>query len=171
MKYRSTHAGQHVSNDIVANVGSSHGVQLSGGSTGGIVEAVGDDANISLRVRAKGTGSLILGDSSQTVLIGGSASTPVKGFFSSTKTWSLDAVSSGQLGEITFASTDFDVNPGDIIGAIEIWPTASTSALAFAHYRMSAVATSRLTVVLANVASTATSTTSGHVRVSWIDLT
>lgn len=70
MNYRSSNAGQHLSNDIVAGVASSHGVQLSGGSTGGIVQAVGDDTDISLNLRAKGAGSVILGDSSNVVNLG-----------------------------------------------------------------------------------------------------
>jgi len=179
MLYRSSTGGQHISGDITAGVGSSHGVQLSGGSTGGLVQAVGDDANVSLTLKGKGTGGVTIGDSSQTVafagpvLVGSTAagSLGFRGAFSSTSTWSLAAVSSGQVGELTFANTVFDVNPGDLIGAIEVWPTASTTPLAFMHYRMSTVATSRLTVVVGNIASTVTSTLSGHIRVSWLDLT
>jgi hypothetical protein len=71
MEYRSSNGGNHQTNDIVAAVGSSHGVQLSGGSTGGLVESVGDDANIALRVRGKGTGAVLVGNSSQAVILGG----------------------------------------------------------------------------------------------------
>lgn len=169
MEYRSTNAGQHLSNDLVAGVGSSHGVQLRGGSTGGLVEAVGDDANISLTVRGKGTGGVVIGNSSQAVTLGSASGSAIRGVFSSTNTWTLAAVSSGQVGELTFASTTFDVNPGDLIGAIEVTPT--TNVLVYAGYRLSTVATSRLTVVMANVSSTATSTTSGGIRVTYIDLT
>lgn len=169
MEYRSTNAGQHLSNDLVAGVGSSHGVQLRGGSTGGLVEAVGDDSNISLTVRGKGTGSVFIGNSSQSVVFGGASGLSFKGFFTSTNTWALAAVSSGQVGELTFASSHFDINPGDLIGAIEVVPT--TNVLAYAGYRTSTAAASRLTVVLANVSSTATSTTSGTIRVTWADLT
>ena len=171
MNYRSSFAGQHVGGHIVAAVNSSHGIELGGGSTGGTITAVGDDANVSLSIQAKGTGPIVIGNSSQAISFGGSAAGTFKGFFSSTRTWELAAVSSGQVGELTFASTAFDVNPGDLIGALEVWPTLSTTPLALMHYRMSTVATSRLTVVLGNIASTATSTTSGHIRVSWADLT
>lgn len=58
-------------NDIVSNVGSSHGVRLTGGSTGGIVTAVGDDANITLKVTGKGTGKVVLGNSSSPVTLNG----------------------------------------------------------------------------------------------------
>ena len=55
--------------DVVSNVESSHGVRLSGGSTGGIVTAVGDDANISLNIRPKGSGGLILGTASTSPVV------------------------------------------------------------------------------------------------------
>lgn len=72
MEYRSSNAGQHISGSIVAGVGSSHGVELGGGSTGGTVNPVGDDANISLAVAGKGTGFSRFGNSSAVARIGGS---------------------------------------------------------------------------------------------------
>jgi hypothetical protein len=169
MLYRSSTGGQHISGDITAGVGSSHGVQMSGGSTGGIIQAVGDDASISLNILAKGAGGITIGSSLQTVTIAGGLG--LRGAMTSTSTWTAGAVSSGQPVELTFASTTFDVNPGDLIGAIEVWPTASTTPLAFLHYRTSTVVTSRLTVALGNIASTVTSTTSGHIRVTWLKFT
>ncbi len=169
MNYRSSLAGQHISGNIVAGVGSSHGIEIGGGSTGGTIQAVGDDANISLSIFGKGSGGIVIGNSSQTVLIGASSGLAFKGYFTSTQSWALAATSSGQVGELTFTSSQFDVNPGDLIGAIEVTPT--TSALIYGGYRLSTVATSRLTVIMANVTSTATSTTSGGIRVTWADLT
>lgn len=62
MDRRSTSAEYtHFGGDVTAQVNSSHGVRLSGGSTGGIVEAVGDDTNVSLRIRAQGAGNIIMG--------------------------------------------------------------------------------------------------------------
>lgn len=75
MLYRSTNPdGQytHHNGAIVAGVFSSHGLELDGGSTGGFVRAVGDDANIALNLIPKGTGPLILGNSSTPVFVGGS---------------------------------------------------------------------------------------------------
>jgi len=66
MRARSTNTGMHLSNDLVSNVESSHGVQLTGGSTGGVVQAIGDDDNITLFVRGKGTGAVVLGSSVST---------------------------------------------------------------------------------------------------------
>lgn len=75
MLYRSTNIdGQytHHMGAIVAGVNSSHGVEIDGGSTGGMVRAIGDDANISLQLVPKGTGPLILGNSSTPVFVAGS---------------------------------------------------------------------------------------------------
>lgn len=72
MRYRSSNARgwTHHLGDLVAHVESSHGVQLSGGSTGAVVEAVGDDANVLLLVRGKGTGFTQLGNSSAVARVG-----------------------------------------------------------------------------------------------------
>ena len=53
----------HHQGDIVSNVGSSHGVWLRGGSTGGIIEPIGDDTSISLSIRSRTAGPLNLGTS------------------------------------------------------------------------------------------------------------
>jgi hypothetical protein len=62
--------GSHWGGDGTFGVESSHGVRLSGGSTGGRVDAVGDDANVSLTIAGKGTGRVTLGNSSSPVRIG-----------------------------------------------------------------------------------------------------
>ena len=152
-------------NDVVSNVGSSHGVVLSGGSTGGIVTAIGDDANITLRVKGKGTGGVILGDSSQAVTIGQGVG--VKGYYSTTVAWTHAAISSGQFGEIVIASSICDIMPGDLysIAAGVVAPAAHVGT------RVSTAAASRVTIVLACPGSTATSTLSGTATISWADLT
>ena len=87
MLFRSTNAKfVHFSGDIVSNVDdSSHGVKLSGGSTGGVVEAVGDETNIGLTVRPKGSGPLVLGSSGGQVFIAGST-VPFLGYLRFTDT-------------------------------------------------------------------------------------
>ena len=74
MERRSTNplGFSHFQYDVTAHVGSSHGVRLSGGSTGGIIEAVGDDTNVSLTIRGQGTGAITIGSSGSQVFIGGS---------------------------------------------------------------------------------------------------
>lgn len=61
----------HNQGDFTAQIGSSHGVRLSGGSTGGVVEAVGDDTNVTLRLRGQGAGGVVIGNSSQGVSVAG----------------------------------------------------------------------------------------------------
>lgn len=56
----------HYQGDVTAQVGSSHGVRLSGGSTGGVVEAVGDDTNVTLTLRQQGAGGIQIGRGSTT---------------------------------------------------------------------------------------------------------
>jgi len=75
MLYRSTNPDgkyTHHGGAMVLGVDSSHGVELDGGSTGGFLRAIGDDANISLNLIPKGTGPLILGNSSTPVYLAGS---------------------------------------------------------------------------------------------------
>jgi|RhiMethySRZTD1v2_1073278.scaffolds.fasta_scaffold179825_2 hypothetical protein len=161
---------------VVSNVESSHGVLLDGGSTGGIVTAVGDDANIALRVRAKGSAPLILGSTAGGIVFG-STTVPnstsatfgtLKGIFQSTFTWAHAAISSGQYGEIVLASTTCDAWTGD---AVMVSDFAATTNVTIANLRLSTVATSRVTIVLSNVGSSATSTFSGTGTVTWFDLT
>jgi hypothetical protein len=74
MLFRSTNAKfTHFSGDLVSNVDdSSHGVKLSGGSTGGVVEPVGDETNIALTLRSKGSAPLIVtGGPTGSVTFGG----------------------------------------------------------------------------------------------------
>lgn len=65
MERRSTNdiGYSHFQGDITAHVGSSVGVRLSGGSTGGIVEAVSDDTNADLILRGQGAGVVRFGAS------------------------------------------------------------------------------------------------------------
>src|SRR3990167_7564695 len=93
MDRRSTSAEYtHFGGDVTAQVNSSHGVRLSGGSTGGIVEAVGDDTNVSLRIRAQGAANINIGNSSQPIIVstGGTlqlgSTAPFAGFIRFTST-------------------------------------------------------------------------------------
>mgnify|MGYP001571671590 CR=1 FL=1 len=72
MDTRSTNAVgyTHFTGDVTAQVGSSHGVRLSGGSTGGIIESVGDDADVTLSISAKGAGGVVIGNSSNAITLG-----------------------------------------------------------------------------------------------------
>lgn len=95
-------------NDIVSNVSSSHGVRLTGGSTGGIVEPAGDDANITLKVRGKGTGGVVIGNSSQAVTVG-SGNAGVAAVNKYTVQFTAPALSSGFAAGASAAASTFTV--------------------------------------------------------------
>lgn len=109
MEFRSTNDNGYVHHqgDIVSNVSSggpinsSHGVLLSGGSTGGIVTAAGDETNIALTVRGKGAGPLNLGAATAPVTILSSNLT-----IGSTGTLGLQPTSTGN---VTIGSTNSTV--------------------------------------------------------------
>lgn len=155
----------HFGGDVTAHVHSSHGVRLSGGSTGGIVEAVGDDTNVTLRLRGQGAGGVIIGNSSQSITIGQGVA--LKGFFSTTVAWAHAIISSGQFGEIVIASSVCDINPGDLVSIA----AGVVAPVAHVGTRLSTVNTSRVTIVLAVPGSTAASTISGTATITWADLT
>lgn len=87
MERRSTNqiGHAHFQGDVVSNVGSSHGVILRGGSTGGLIEPAGDDTSISLTVQARNLGILYLGSSGAPVQVAGSTA-PWQGFIRFTDT-------------------------------------------------------------------------------------
>lgn len=166
MQYRSTNTTGyvHYGGALIAGVEHGGGIELNPvTSTSGVprIQPAGDEQNKSIAILGKGTGGVLLGSTTASALA-------FKGAFTSTITYQLAAVSSGQVGLVTLASTDCDVQPGDLI-SISVVPT--TNALVFGGYRQSTADTSRITITMANVTSSVTSTTSGEVRVTWIDFT
>ena len=112
----------HHGGDFTAHVDSSHGVRLSGGSTGGIVEAVGDDTNVNLTIRAQGTGTLTIGSSGQPIQFGGSTS-PFRG-------WTYFQDTAVTLPDI--ASTQYGLSSGMTTHTITVITTGS---IVFANKR------------------------------------
>jgi hypothetical protein len=170
MIYRSTNVDGkyvHFGGDLIAGVDSSNGVHLYGSSTGGKITACSDDANTSLKIEGKGTGGVIIGNSSQAVTLADSTAA-FKGFHFKTSTWSNAAISSGAVVELTFASTTFDVSYGDLVS---VSFQDLIAPVVMGGFRLSTVATSVLTVQLAVPGSTASSTLSGSMQVAWADLT
>lgn len=76
MEFRSTNdAYSHYQGDLISNVSeggpqnSSHGVQLTGGTTGAIVTAAGDKTNIPINFAGKGTAAVRVGNSSSPLIL------------------------------------------------------------------------------------------------------
>lgn len=158
--------GSHVTGDFFSNTESSHGVQLTGGSTGGVVQPAGDDANISISLVGKGTGGVKVGNSSQAVTIAGGSA--FKGYFASTYTVQFGAISSGQTIEVALSTAFGDFAPGDLV---QIETIITPNVITFGGFRLDADASTRLTMVLNNPGSTAGSTGRVTGRVVWADLT
>lgn len=71
MEYRDSSVNSmHLSKGLVPGVDSSHAPHLYGGSTGANYTAAGDDANISVRIFGKGTGAVVVGNSSSPTQFG-----------------------------------------------------------------------------------------------------
>ena len=178
MKARSSQAS-HTQGAWVAGCRLYNGVKLEGASSNStvIVEGFGDDTNIPILLRGKGTGSVTLGNSSQTVYAntfqassGLQVSTlgTVRGFVSTSYRFLIPAVGVGALAEYALASTIADVVPGDLFS---IYPTAasSLSTSLMWSYRLSTAAASRVTITFYNPNSTtATSTGSGVWQMQWV---
>lgn len=73
MLYRDSSVATHFGRSVIVGHDSSHGVRIEGGSTGGTIEPVGDDADVSLTFAPKGLGTLRL--NSTRTAIGNSTTT------------------------------------------------------------------------------------------------
>lgn len=167
MEFRSSNTKYvHFGGDILSNVddGSSYGVHLTGGSTAGIVQAAGDTTNINLIVRGKGAGAVTVGSSA------GSTSTPqaIKGIFRSTFTAQIAAISSGQTLEAGLSTAVGGFADGDLVS---VYAVVTPAEAVMTGFRMAADASTRLTMIISNPGSTATSTGRVVGTVTWLDLT
>ena len=116
MEFRSTNDKYtHFLGDVLTNVSSlgiqtsSHGVHLTGGSTGGLVTACGDEANVTLNLTGKGTGAVRLGNSSSPIIFGGSTATWSSGsvlLVGSTAPWAGDIRKVSSFATPNFATTN-----------------------------------------------------------------
>lgn len=182
MDYTSTQAdGRHVhyGGALVAGKQLGHGVELNPhGSTTATdvpnVQSCGDDTNIPLTIQAKGTGELRLGNSSNTVVIEGSAvklgstsATALVGVSRSTFTSQFAIISSGQLSEITLSTATTAAQDGDLVSIAG----EATSPAVMVGFRLSTAVASRVTIILTNPTSTATSTGRFIGSVTYVDLT
>jgi hypothetical protein len=165
----------HYGGDITSGVEHGIGVRLGSASTGSTawIETVSDDTNANIGIRAQGAGTITIGNSSNPVTIGGGAA--FKGAYSTTFAWSLASLTSGAQGEITLTTSVGGAAPiavGDLVGMISLGvATAGQDDATIQDIRWSAVASSVLTIIVTNPASTATSTLSGTGRITWLDLT
>lgn len=157
----------HFGGDVTAQVNSSHGVRLSGGSTGGIVEAVGDDTNILLAIRGQGTGSVRIGASGQQVdldaaniVFGTASTTPIVGINRYRVDYTVPAMSSNSAAQDTVTVTGLTTN--SILVLTPRLQTNSTVVGVIMEPRCSTADELKLTFVNGSVSSLSGSTQSGY---------
>lgn len=127
MEYRNS-SGTHFSQDFAVGVGSSHGVELTGGSTGGTVRPASDDASAALNVQAKGaSGILNLGTSTNgAVNIEGSAVASATPWSFTGSSFSVVGASSINLSPTSTAS----IRIGNSSNQTAVMITCSTMSIA-----------------------------------------
>lgn len=170
MQYRSTNlvGYTHHGGALVVGVEQESGIELNPTSSGNapVITSAGDETNKGIILKAKGTGSVTIGDSSQAVSIGGG--TAFKGFKVDTGTTQFAAISSGQTLEVPLSTAVTGVNAGDLA---MIETVITPSVLAFGGYRIDADVTTRVTLIVTNPGSTASSTGRVVWRIVYADLT
>ena len=163
MDFRSTNPAGfvHYGGDIMSGAQSTRGVLLSSNT----VQAVSDNSTESLDVLAKGTGSVNVGNSSQSVFISGST-TPWKVVAGESTVTAPDLAANTQ-GECTLAAAN--ISTGDIILQVDFRNTLSTLYLPGLPY---VGAAGKIHVPVGNVhASTISASTGVTVRWLYLDRT
>lgn len=180
----------HFGGEVISGIEAGRGVILPAATTSAtpLIEPFGDDANIGISIKGKGTGAQTFGGSSGTCAIGGSAiranaaitlstGVAVKGVYSTSFSWTNAALSSGQTAEVTISTNAVTLNGatapeyGDIV-SITLGTSNASAAMMYGGFRLSTVGTSAITVIIGNPGSSASSTLgSANGWVSWVDLT
>ena len=158
MEYRNPGAATHLGKGFVASVDANTGVELDGST----ITAASDSAAANLTIKAKGTGTLTLGDSSNAVFLGGST-TPWK-VVAGESTMTAPAMAASAQAESTFTATG--ISTGDIILQVDFRNTLSTSYLPGLPY---VGAADKIHVPLGNCHASTISASTG-VTVRWIYL-
>ena len=157
----------HFTGDVTAQVGSSHGVRLTGGSAGGIVEAVGDDTNVTLTLRSQGIGEIVLGAGANTIRMNstnmtvGNASTSLMVMMQRYLVqYTVPALSSGSADQTTVTVTGLTTN--SVLVLTPRLQTNSTVVGVLMEPRCSTADELKLTFVNGSVSSLSGSTQSGY---------
>lgn len=156
MDYRVDGAATHHGKGMVTGVDGLSGIE----QVGSTIVAASDSAAAGLTVKAKGTGTLTLGDSSNTVLIGGST-TPSK-FVSGQSTTTIPNMPGASQAVSTLAATG--ISTGDIILAVDSRGDVSTH-VAMGGYRCTAAG--KITVVWTNCHASSIAAESTGITVRW----
>jgi len=160
MEYRNSGVNTHYGGGLVAGVDRNAGTEILGST----ISVASDSATANLTVVAKGTGNIQLGDSSQTVSLGGS--TTQWKLVTGESSWRPPAMSSLSIDLSTM--TMGAVSTGDLIVSMDFRGMLSTL-YAVASYTPSSVGECK--IALANPTKSTISGSSGRVRWAYIDRT
>lgn len=160
MEYRNSGNATHLGKGIGVGVGGDNGTEIQGST----LQAISDSNNANYTILAKGTGNVQIGDSSQTVSLGGS--TTQWKLVTGESSWRLPAMSSHSIDISTM--TMAGVSTGDLITCIDFRGLLSTLA-ALASVTPSSAAECKFTI--ANPTKSTISGSSGRVRWAFIDRT
>ena len=172
MEYRNSSASQHLRNGAIFGKDSSHGVELSGGSTGGRIDAVGDDADITLTIAGKGVGETRIGNSSSPVAFAGNISTVGSITMSSGSVLKVGSTAPF-AGFIRFTSTavatpDFNTTNAMVIGSSVTITGANSSHFVMANYKNNGIASTDMFIVNPRTTSTGNEVLFDFVKVSTV---
>ena len=167
MEFRSTNdqGYTHLKGDLISNVSSggvqnsSHGVHLTGSNTGGIIQAAGDETNIRLIVRGKGSGGVSLGSTAQ--------STTALAFIQRYRIdWTVPALSSAGLdasfGDSTVTVTGATTNSIYVFQERVNLNSTNSTGLFVSRVRCSTADEIRITVANGGASTISGSTMSGY---------
>lgn len=160
MEYRNSGNATHFGKGLVVGVDGNNATEIQGSS----ISVASDSNNANLTIRAQGTGNIQIGDSSQTVSLGGS--TTQWKLVTGESSWRPPAMSSHSIDISTMTMTG--VSTGDLIVAVDFRGMLSTL-YAVASYTPSSAAECKFT--LANPTKSTISGSSGRVRWAYIDRT
>jgi len=162
MEYRNSGAATHYGKGMVTGVDGLSGVE----QVGSTIMPASDSAAADLTVRAKGTGTLNLGDSSNTIFIGGST-TPSK-WVTGQSTTTIPNMPGASQDVSTFAAAG--LSTGDILMAVDARGTVSTH-VAMGGFTVASANKARITWINVHASSIAAESTGITVRWAYLDRT
>lgn len=162
MEYRNSGVNTHYGGGLVAGVDRNAATEILGSS----IVAASDSNNADISLKAKGTGTVIVGDSSNAVMLAGST-TPIK-IVTGVSSYTPPQLSSFAQDTLSIVMTG--LSTGDLILSVDFRGSLSTSYIVPMYYPTPS-SNNDATLVFANVHRSSVSGSSGRVRWAYLDRT
>ena len=163
MEYRNSGNATHLGKGLAVGVGGENGVEIQGST----IAAISDSNSANLSIYAKGTGALVLGDSSNVVLTNGST-VPLK-LVAGVSSYRLPDLSSWAQGVCTLAASG--ISTGDLIVSFDFRFSSGAGSTSYIMGGVSPTSAGEITVCVANIHNSSVSGSSGRVRWAYLDRT